>query len=160
LAEYRLVILDFDGTLADSLPWLINILNDVARRYRFRQVTYAEIAALRNNNTREILRYMRIPRWKYPFIAKHVRSLSEDAPICLFPDAATLLRELKAQGYLLAIVSSNSEKVVRRVLGLDVGAVTWGYATPALLAKYHPRFLFNRMEEIPLGLKTLIGQSE
>ena len=30
--RYRLAIFDFDGTLADSLPWFAGILNEVAVR--------------------------------------------------------------------------------------------------------------------------------
>jgi phosphoglycolate phosphatase len=32
-----LVVLDFDGTLADSFDWFCSVLNGVADRYRFRR---------------------------------------------------------------------------------------------------------------------------
>jgi phosphoglycolate phosphatase len=138
--------------------------------------------------------------------ARHLRRLSKDASIHLFPGAAILLKELFARGYILVLISSISEATVRRILGeelaslishygcstslfgkgakfqraidrfriprdrvlcigdetrdleaaaslgLDVAAVTWGYASPALLEEHHPRFLFRRMKDIALAL--------
>ena len=45
---YRLIIFDFDGTLADSAAWFAGALNGVARRYGFREIDLAEMARLRN----------------------------------------------------------------------------------------------------------------
>jgi phosphoglycolate phosphatase len=52
---YKLVIFDFDGTLADSAGWLFGVLNQVADRYGFRRVDEAEIAMLRGRDNREIV---------------------------------------------------------------------------------------------------------
>jgi phosphoglycolate phosphatase len=38
---YKLVIFDFDGTLADSAHWLARELNPLARRFGFHQVSEA-----------------------------------------------------------------------------------------------------------------------
>ena len=47
MRPYGLVVFDFDGTLADSFPWFCGVLNEVAARYRFRQVGTEEIETLR-----------------------------------------------------------------------------------------------------------------
>lgn len=39
---YGLVIFDFDGTLADSFPWLSGVFNAVAAHFAFRRVNEAE----------------------------------------------------------------------------------------------------------------------
>ncbi len=41
-----LVVLDFDGTLADSFGWFCSVLNGVADRYRFRRVEAHEVEEL------------------------------------------------------------------------------------------------------------------
>jgi phosphoglycolate phosphatase len=41
MARYKLVVFDFDGTLADSGPWFMRVLNQVAERHRFRKVSNA-----------------------------------------------------------------------------------------------------------------------
>ena len=58
---YRLVIFDFDGTLADSADWFIGMANEVARRFRFRQISDDEVAMLRGRSSRDVVAYMRVP---------------------------------------------------------------------------------------------------
>ena len=50
--SYKLAIFDFDGTLADTFPWFCSVINDVAVRYRFRQIDPAETDALRGLSAR------------------------------------------------------------------------------------------------------------
>lgn len=33
--KYKLVIFDFDGTLADSFPWLTGVVDRVAEKFQF-----------------------------------------------------------------------------------------------------------------------------
>jgi phosphoglycolate phosphatase len=57
--------------------------------------------------------------WKIPLIASHMKRLMADDidGIALFDGAAEMLRELKTSGVRLAVVSSNSEANIRRVMG-------------------------------------------
>jgi len=116
---YRLVIFDFDGTLADSGDWFISMVNDVAARFRFRQVTEAEVDMLRSRSSREVVRYMGVPAWKMPFIARHARKLvaANASQIAMFEGAEAVLRRLHDQGIKLALVSSNAEANVREIMG-------------------------------------------
>lgn len=95
------------------------MLNGVADRYRFRRVAAEEVEDLRRLGAREILRRLGIPRWKVPFIARHMHGLAaRDADrLHPFPGIAALLADLAEAGVALAILSSNREDVVRRVLG-------------------------------------------
>ena len=125
--KYKLVIFDFDGTLADSASWFLGILNDLARRHGFRSVTAAEIEMLRGRGNREIIRYLNLARWRLPFIAADVRrrAAADAASISLFDGVERLLDTLRRNGVKCAIVSSNSEANVRRVLGAKAaGAVS------------------------------------
>ncbi len=121
---YRLVILDFDGTLADSGEWFARVLNPVARRYRFRQISREELEAMRGEPPAAMLRRLRVARWKLPLIARHMRGLMarDIAEISLFSGVAALLEALSRAGVPLAIVSSNAEANVRGVLGPELSA--------------------------------------
>ncbi len=116
---YRLVIFDFDGTLADSGDWFISVMNPVAERFSVRQVTEAEVEALRGRSSREVVAHMGVPAWKMPFIARHLHDLMAQniSRITLFPGVEAMLRGLKDKGVQVALVSSNSEANVRAVLG-------------------------------------------
>ncbi|WP_198038311.1 HAD hydrolase-like protein [Skermanella stibiiresistens] len=119
--SYRLVIFDFDGTLADSLPWFRGVFNEVAIRHGFRTLQPAEFEALRGLPSREVMRRIGVPVWKLPIIANDMKSLMarDIASIKLFDGVPEMLRGLKSAGVRLAVVSSNSEGNVRRVLGPD-----------------------------------------
>jgi len=121
---YRLAIFDFDGTLADSGGWVSRVINEVARRHGFRELSDAEIEMLRGRGNREVIRYMQVPMWKLPAIAADMRRrMAADAErISLFAGIAEMLRSVKDAGVAVAIVSSNSEANVRRILGAEAAA--------------------------------------
>lgn len=136
---YSLVIFDLDGTLADSFPWFLRHVNDVADRFGFKRIEEADIPSLRQAGSREILRRLRVPLWKLPAIAAHMRRMKAEhlADIPLFPDTEAMLRSLRDGGLTLALVSSDSEANARRQLGdaaslfthYDCGASLFGKAT-------------------------------
>jgi phosphoglycolate phosphatase len=130
---YKLIIFDFDGTLADSVLWFASVLNDVARAHRFRTIGATEMAMLRGQGNREIVRYMGVPAWKMPFIATHVRKLAAEAApkLKLYKQVPDVLRDLKSRGVRLAVVSSNAEKTIRLVLGPELAGLVDHYACGA-----------------------------
>ena len=72
---YALAIFDFDGTLANSGDWFLSIVDDLARRFRFRATPKDEVEMLRGLTSREVIRHLGISRWKLPAIARHVHAL-------------------------------------------------------------------------------------
>jgi phosphoglycolate phosphatase len=121
---YRLVIFDFDGTLADSFPWFLSVVNEVADRFGLNRLEGDDVERLRGAGSREILAHFGAPTWKLPRIAAHMRRLAgnDAAAIPLFDGVDALLRRLSEKGIALAIVSSNSEANVRRMLGPENAA--------------------------------------
>ena len=116
---YRLFIFDFDGTLSDSFPWFTVALNQVADELRFRRVQGHEVTALRKLPPRALMRHLDIPMWKVPIIGWRMRRLMARglADISLFDGVHDGLRELRARGATVALVTSNSRANVERVLG-------------------------------------------
>ncbi|MCJ9703909.1 HAD-IA family hydrolase, partial [Bradyrhizobium sp. SHOUNA76] len=116
---YALVIFDLDGTLADSFPWFLRVVNDIADRFNFRRVADEDVEGLRQASTREILGRLDVPLWKLPAIARHARRLKAEAAaeISLFAGVETMLRTLAENGVQLALVTSDSEANARDKLG-------------------------------------------
>lgn len=138
----RLAIFDFDGTLADTFPWFCGVLNEVARRYAFRQVAPDEVERLRGLDARALLHDLGIPRWKLPFIARHMRrrAARERDAFRLVEGMGDALERLAAGGVMLAVVSSNAEATVRHVLGPRHGALVRHYSCGAALFGKAERF--------------------
>jgi phosphoglycolate phosphatase len=136
----RLAVFDLDGTLADSRALMFEALDDAARRFGFRRIDEAEAEALRDRDARAILRALRVPLWKLPRIAAHVKALATAAPPPpLFPGAAAMLDRLRLAGVTLALVSSNSEANARRALG-EAAACIGHWACDATLFGKASRF--------------------
>lgn len=114
-----LAIFDLDGTLADSFPWFLRTINDVADRFGFRRVADADVEELRHASSREILSHLEVPLWKLPAIARHARRLKAEASaeIPLFANVETMLQTLADHGVQLALVTSDSEANAREKLG-------------------------------------------
>jgi phosphoglycolate phosphatase len=124
-APYQLAILDFDGTLADSLGVFVRSYNETAAAFGLLPIAPHQFDELRMLGAREISRRLRVPAWKTPFIVRRVRDLMTRRvhEVSLFDGVRDVLTQLATRGVTLALVSSNTESNVRRVLGSELSAL-------------------------------------
>jgi phosphoglycolate phosphatase len=114
----KVVIFDFDGTVADTLQTVVSVLNSLSRSFGYKFIEQKDVEDLRNKNPEEILKFLEISYFKVPFIARkatHALSstMSELKPM---PHIEASLVYLKSKGYTLGIVTSNSVKNVQTFL--------------------------------------------
>lgn len=138
----RLVIFDFDGTLSDSGDWFLSVVDQLARRFRFRTVAPDQVEMLRHKSSREVIDFLGISRWKMPLIARHLRKLvgRNAHQIELFPGTPDLLERLADTGVKIALVTSNSEANARKILGEEHAARIDFYACGSSLFGKAPKF--------------------
>lgn len=106
----KVIVFDFDGTVADTIPISIAILKRLAKRYYKKTADKEFVKELRDKSIPEIFQALNISIIKLPFIARRARKeLNKEIgglkPINGMQD---LLAKLKKQGRVLGIVSSNS----------------------------------------------------
>jgi len=138
--KYKLVIFDFDGTLADSFPLFLKLLNQLADQHNFRKADASELDLLRSYNVRQIIKHIGLPYWKMPIIGNQVKTLMGQNldQIALFPGVSELLPRLVEKGITLAIVSSNSLENIRQVLGpANTALITYFECGTSLFGKRH-----------------------
>jgi phosphoglycolate phosphatase len=153
--RYRLAIFDMDGTLVDSFPWFLSVVNSVADRHGFKRIEDHEIDQLRGKGSREILMHLRVPMWKLPAIARDLRKLKSESlhRIPLFPGVPEMLQNLVERGIELAIVSSDSEANVRAALAAEARIISHFACGASLFGKSQKfRRTIRRAGAAPAGV--------
>jgi phosphoglycolate phosphatase len=117
--QYKLVIFDFDGTLANTLPWVLTIVDQVADKYKLPRFDPRELDQVRRLDAKTLLKQYKVPAWKLPGIGRYVHRLMAQNihHVSLFEGVDAMLRDLAEAGVILAVVSSNSRENIRQVLG-------------------------------------------
>lgn len=117
--KYKLVIFDFDGTLADTFPFALDIVDQVVEKFGLKKFDRSEIEMLRGLDARRVLKHFDVPVWKMPAITSHVMGLlgQQIHLLTLFDGIAPLLKELADQGIKIAVVTSNTYENVCKILG-------------------------------------------
>ncbi|WP_293150448.1 MULTISPECIES: HAD-IA family hydrolase [unclassified Microcoleus] len=117
----KVIIFDFDGTLADTIDILLNITNRLSVEFGFKSATKDELAQLSNLTSWQILRYSGISLFKFPLLIRKLKAeLHSEIPnIELFAGIKEVLLELKNLGFQLGIITSNSQENVLALLEIN-----------------------------------------
>ena len=110
----KVIIFDFDGTLADTIDVLLRITNRLSVEFGFKSATKEELAQLSNLTSWQLLRYSGISIFKFPLLIRTLKAeLRNEIPhIQLFSGIKEVLLELKNRGFILGIITSNSRENV------------------------------------------------
>lgn len=119
---YSLVIFDFDGTLADTMPFMLGLADELADKHHLPRLDKNNIQLLKGLNAANFMKLHNIPLWKVPILAAEIQSMMYEniSQVRLFEGIEELLRELSRQGVQIAVVSSNALKNVKEVLGEEL----------------------------------------
>ncbi len=112
------IIFDFDGTIADTMDAAFKVYNRIAPFYLCKPGTMEQREHFRNQNPLEWLPLFGVTKFKLPFLVLHIRRAltREIETIELHHGMGDLLHQLKADGHILGILTSNSSKNISRFL--------------------------------------------
>ncbi len=110
----KVLLFDFDGTIADTRPLAFEILNELAEEFHFRTLLEKEIEEVSHMSTREFIRFLGISYLRLPLITRSglikFQAVSEKVQPIL--KILHVLEELKTRGFRLGILTSNLESNV------------------------------------------------
>jgi phosphoglycolate phosphatase-like HAD superfamily hydrolase len=113
----RAVIFDFDGTIADSLAAVVMVFEDMTRG-RHGHYTPEEVEGMREMSLGELLKAIRLPKWKVPLLMLRGRKMLREhlQDIAIHKGMLDAIRKLHEDGILLYVLSSNSTENVETYL--------------------------------------------
>jgi phosphoglycolate phosphatase len=138
MGKKKIIIFDFDGTLVDSFRLAISAFNGIAERYGLKKVSLDELDRLRNLSSRELISQWDVSFWKMPFVIRAARKEfgKQIDEVALFPKMEIILSELKKRGYILCLLTANSQNNVDHFLQRhNLGMFDWVYGGCGLFEK-------------------------
>jgi phosphoglycolate phosphatase len=114
----KVIIFDFDGTIADTFDALSRIINRLSPEFGYLPASNEKIAEFRNSTATQIIKSSGVSIFQLPFIIKKVKACLNQEIHLLVPIKGIdeVLRELYNQGYQLGIITSNSRENVETFL--------------------------------------------
>lgn len=126
----KLIIFDFDGTLADVESVFVKIYNDLAEEFRYEPIKESEITNLKQIGAKQFIkkrigfRPFAIPKITKRGISEYRKNIRG---ISLFPGAKEIIATLKEQGIVIGILSSNDPLTIREILQRNEVSVDFVY---------------------------------
>jgi phosphoglycolate phosphatase len=113
----KILIFDFDGTIADSLQTMITVFNNLAGSYNFNKLNNKQVKKLRGQSAKEVIEGLGIDKLKLPgMLAKGKKEFQRlHKEIKIIPGMKSALLKLKGK-YGLGIVTSNEVENVNKFL--------------------------------------------
>ena len=156
----RTIVFDFDGTIADTLPELVKVLNSLSTKFGYKKIAPEEISRLRGLELRQAFKQLGISMVQLPFLVRKVKSaLNSNIPLVkLQKNMGFVLLKLKENGFNLGILTSNSGANVKLFLkGNGIDVFEFIYSGSSIFGKGNVLKRLLRSEKLSLEEVVYVG---
>ncbi len=110
----KMLVFDFDGTIADTLDRSRDVLNQLAEEYGFDRLKAEDVGRAKGMTLREFIRFLKIPKRKVPVILARGKKLLREsmAEVKVHTGMDQTLYRLQDEGWRMGILTSNDVKNV------------------------------------------------
>ena len=164
ISSRAFLIFDFDGTLANTFAFGVEIFNEVAPDYGLGDISVERVQELRKLTTQEILDDLGVSRVMAIKMGAHIRKILHSRMDQVVPidGAREAILELHREGFSMGILSSNSVGNIRMFLEnsemldcftfIEAGVSLFGKSTR--IAKVLRKYSLDPSEVIYVGDET------
>jgi HAD superfamily hydrolase (TIGR01549 family) len=130
----KLLLFDFDGTIADTLDISIECANIVSKKHGYKLMNRKIIM---EKGIGYMVKQWNIPPWKLLIFMKELKALTDQrkSEIKAFKGISLVIKKLKAKTKI-GIITTNSEKIVNEVLKKNNISVDFIIANSSLFGKH------------------------
>lgn len=163
MKNIKYVIFDFDGTIADTMPYSFGKSLELLRKEKIDTPEKQIIKKIRSSNYIELMKEFKLSWLKIPFILRIIEQTQKDLylyieKIRIFPGMKKFLFDLKKEGYKLAIISSNRKENIDKFIKFNklnvfdfVHGKTDLFGKAGYLEKFIKDFNLKKSEVIYIG---------
>lgn len=117
IPNQKIVVFDFDGTIAKTDGLLLEIYNKAAPALSLKPLAATEVPAIQEMKTKQVLKYLNIPWYKMPALWREMTGelALHRKEITLHAGIPELLAKLKEKDIPFGVISSNSVENIEAV---------------------------------------------
>ena len=121
MENIKFVIFDFDGTIADTMPFSFSRSLELLRKEKIDLPEKEIIKKIKSNSYLELMKEFKLSWLRIPFMLQIVKQTQRDLysqidKIKIFPGIKKLLKGLKNNNYRIGILSSNMQRNVNKFI--------------------------------------------
>lgn len=121
MTQYKHIVFDFDGTIADTIDLAVEMFNNIAHEYKMEPLNTEDQELIRRNRPQELLKTFGLNKMKLTTLMLRLRKEMVHAipKMKMIDGMKEALTQMKEAGYKMGILTSNSVENVSEFLKIN-----------------------------------------
>jgi len=136
--NYKYIVFDFDGTIADSRSVFISLYNELAHKYGYGILTEENLDELRSLSIPQRCKVLGVPLYRIPFLASAIikKYKASVSGLQFNEGMKPLLQSLERNNIRFAVLSSNAKENIEQFFNLNRMAVADIFSYRSVFGKH------------------------